>query len=111
MHSALESIRPQLEWACDALIPRDDYLGMPAATRAGVAETLLPRALAARQELLYPFVEAMRTLPSEPPSDPLEVLYGMDEASFELVAHTIADAYYLSDEVNRTLKYPGPALC
>ncbi|BBZ03807.1 hypothetical protein MCHIJ_32440 [Mycolicibacterium chitae] len=111
MHNALESIRPQLDWACDALIPRDDYLGMPAATLAGLVETLLPRTLNARVDLLRPFVEAMSTLPAEPPSDPLGVLYGMDEASFEFVTRTIADAYFLSDEVNRTLKYPGPALC
>lgn len=107
MSATLESIRPQLDWACDALIPRDDALGMPAATPAGVVDTLLPRALKARDDLLHPFVAAMSTLPAEPPADPLGTIYAMEEDSFELITHIIAGAYYLSEEVNRTLKYPG----
>ena len=103
----LDSVRAQATWASDVLIPSDASLGMPSATEAGVIDTLLPRALNARPDLSESFVEVLRRLPIEEPADGLQALRDLGEDEFFLLSHLIAGSYFLNEEVNRRLKYPG----
>ena len=103
----LDSVQAQATWASDVLIPNGASLGMPSATEAGVIDTLLPRALKARPDLSGPFVEVLRRLPIEEPADGLQALRDLGEDEFFLVSHLIAGAYFLNEDVNRRLKYPG----
>ncbi|MFD1107676.1 hypothetical protein [Sphingobium olei] len=91
----------------DALIPQDEELGMPSASQAGVIDILLPRALKARPDLAEPFIAALAKLPENPENPDVAAVRNLDEADFDLVSHIIAGSYFLNEEVNKTLKYPG----
>lgn len=107
MNAQLATVQAQLRWVGDALIPADEEQGMPSASQAGVPDVLVPRALKARDDLLAPFVVALARLPAEPPADALAAVRALGEADFDLVSHIVAGAYFLNDDVNRRLKYPG----
>ncbi|MCW2833523.1 MAG: hypothetical protein JWN68_1476 [Nocardioides sp.] len=104
---ALADVADQLQWVADALIPAAPELDMPSAVEAGVIDRLLPRALQARPDLAGPLVAALADLPVLVPEDPLGAVRALEGAQFELVSHVIAGAYFLDDEINRRLKYPG----
>jgi hypothetical protein len=107
MSEGLNAIRPQLEWVCEALIPADPAGELPSALQAGVIDRLLPRALKVRPDFEAPLLEALGCLPAEPPADPLGVLQALSDGRFDLISHLIAGAYFIDEEVNRRLKYPG----
>jgi hypothetical protein len=90
----------RIAWAADTLIPEDKDLGMPSATQAGLLETYLPEALTARDDMLP-------ALPDAAPADAMATLKGLPDGGFDVVARTVAGAYFWSPEINRTLKYPG----
>jgi hypothetical protein len=103
----LNSVRSQLEWVCECLIPKDSEGTMPSALEVGVIDRLLPRALKSRPDLEADFIDALKRLPEVAPADPLAAVQSLGDAHFEHVSHLIAGAYFLDDEVNRRLKYPG----
>ncbi|PBC51887.1 hypothetical protein CJ179_00240 [Rhodococcus sp. ACS1] len=101
------SIATQLEWVCDAVIPADEALGMPAASELRLPSDLLPRALDIRDDQRHRFIEIVSTLPTSKPSDPLGTLSTLPAGDFALLTHLIAGAYYLSADVNAKLGYTG----
>lgn len=103
----ISGIRPQLHWACEALIPADSALDMPSALDAGVADHLLGRALKVRPDMIEPFVAAMSRLPAQAPAEPLAALLALGEADFGLVSRFIAGAYFLNEGVAARLGYRG----
>ncbi|MCR4471589.1 hypothetical protein [Burkholderia sp. SCN-KJ] len=104
--AALESVRAQLAWTCEVLIPDDPVGELPSALEADVPGSLLPRALVARDDLQEQFVAVLASLPENPPENPLERLKGLGSA-FDLISQLIAGAYFLDIEINRKLRYPG----
>ncbi len=107
MFASLDDVHLQVRWVGDALIPSDAAHGMPSASEAGVPTILLPRALKARPDLLVPFVSALSALPAVAPAEPLQAIRALGEGVFDMVSHLIAGAYFIDEEVNRKLKYPG----
>ncbi|WP_068091655.1 hypothetical protein [Novosphingobium rosa] len=105
--AVIERYRARIAWAADALIPEDKALDMPSATQAGLLDHWLPEALTARDDMLPPFVKALEGLPEEAPADALGALQALPGGGFDVVARTVAGAYFWSPEINRKLKYPG----
>jgi hypothetical protein len=103
----INSIMPQLSWACDALIPSDKELDMPSAVEAGVISQHLPRVLKVRPDLAPPFFEAIQRLPAQAPADPLAALIALGEGDFGLISRLIAGAYFIDSAVNSKLGYRG----
>ncbi|WP_338811366.1 hypothetical protein V2V90_24990 (plasmid) [Agrobacterium leguminum] len=106
VEQGLATVFPQLAWVPDTLIPEDEELGMPSATQAGLQDKLLPQALRARDDLIDAFVSALKRLPAEAPTDPLQALYDLGD-DFHLVGHLIAGSYFLSKDVCEKLGYTG----
>ena len=107
MDVLIEEVAAQVVWVSEALIPPDPEGGMPSASEANVPTVLLPRALKARPEFVLPFVSAMARLPADAPADPLFAIRALGAEDFEMVSHLIAGAYFLDDDINRRLRYPG----
>ena len=105
--AALASMRSQLRWVCEALIPADPEGITPSALEALVPEWQLPRALTIRADIADDFLRLIASLPEEAPDRPLEALHALGTASFDLITYMIAGAYFLSKDVNSKLGYPG----
>lgn len=102
----IENLRPQLEWVCDVLIPSDSDLGMPSAFDAGVIEKYLPRVLLGRDDLADAFFDDLRSLPSTKPVNAMGRLTELKEG-FDRISRLIAGAFFLDENVNEKLGYPG----
>jgi len=106
--ASLLAIQSQIEWVCEALIPRDSSGGMPSAVAAGVPRHWLPCALQARDDLQPAFFAAMQRLPAQAPARALDTLREkLPPAAFELVARLVCGAYFLDPAVTAALGYPG----
>lgn len=103
----ISDFQSTIAWVADALIPSDAKSGMPSATEAGVPERLLPRALKERDDLAPSFFLALSRLPEACPSNPLDVIRALGADDFHTVSFLIAGAYFLDEDVNRKLRYPG----
>jgi hypothetical protein len=104
---AIDEYKAQIAWAADTLIPADAQLGMPSATQAGLIDLFLPKALAARDDMLPAFIDAVRGLPAATPEDPMRTLRALPDGGFDVIARVVAGAYFWSAEINQKLKYPG----
>lgn len=103
----ISDFQSTIAWVADALIPSDAKSGMPSATEAGVPERLLPRALKERDDLAPSFFLALSRLPEARPSNPLDAIRALGADDFHTVSFLIAGAYFLDEDVNRKLRYPG----
>ena len=107
MSHDMNDLRTRIAWIADTLIPADPKSAMPSATEAGVLDRLLPRALKAREDLAPAFFAAVSRLPEQRPQAPLAAIKALGADDFQRISFLIAGAYFLDDEVNRKLHYPG----
>jgi hypothetical protein len=107
MSHNMNDLRSRIAWIADALIPADSKSAMPSATEAGVLDRHLPRALKERDDLAPAFLAAVARLPEQPPLDPLAAIRALGADDFQRISFLIAGAYFLDEEVNRNLRYPG----
>ncbi len=103
----IDDFQTRIAWVADALIPSDAKSGMPSATEAGVPERLLPRALKERDDLAPSFFRALSRLPETQPEDPMDAICALGADDFHTISFLIAGAYFLDEEINRKLRYPG----
>lgn len=101
------SIRPQLDWLCDAMIPGDAALGLPAASAVGVADQMLPMALKTRADLAPLFLAIIARFPAPRPADPLAWVAALSGEDRALLGRFIAGAYFAHPQVMKALGYPG----
>lgn len=107
MSRNIDAFQDWIAWVGDTLIPPDAPTGMPSATQAGLIERLLPRALKERDDLAEPFFTALSRLPQYAPADPMSAIRALGPEDFHRISFLIAGAYFLDEEVNRKLRYPG----
>jgi hypothetical protein len=107
MSHDMNDLRTRIAWIADALIPADPKSAMPSATAAGVLDRHLPRALKERDDLAPAFFAAVSRLPEQPPQDPLAAIKALGADDFQRISFLIAGAYFLDEDVNRMLRYPG----
>ncbi len=107
MSHDMNDLRTRIAWIADTLIPADPKSAMPSATEAGVLDRHLPRALKERDDLAPAFFAAVSRLPEQPPQAPLAAIKALGADDFQRISFLIAGAYFLDEEVNRQLRYPG----
>lgn len=107
MNHTMDDVRTRIDWVADALVPADPRSGMPSASEAGISDRLLPRALRERDDLAPAFLAALSRLPETAPQAPLAAIKALGAADFQTISFLIAGAYFLDEEVNRKLHYPG----
>jgi hypothetical protein len=97
--------RETLAGLADALIPEAD--GMPSASQAGAAGSLLDEVLAVRADLEEPLAELTAAARDADPGAEVERLKNDDPALFEALTTAVAGGYFLSADVRERLGYPG----
>jgi hypothetical protein len=97
--------RETLAELADALIPEAD--GMPSASQAGAAGSLLDEVLAVRADLEEPLAELTAAARGADPGAEVERLKNDDPALFEALTTAVAGGYFLSADVRERLGYPG----
>jgi hypothetical protein len=107
MSHDMNDLGTRIAWIADALIPADPESAMPSATAAGVLDRHLPRALKERDDLAPAFFAAVSRLPEQCPQDPLAAIKALGADDFQRISFLIAGAYFLDEDVNRKLRYPG----
>lgn len=107
MSHDMNDLRTRIAWIADALIPADPESAMPSASEAGVLDQHLPRALKERDDLAPAFFAAVSRLPEQPPRDPLAAIKALGAEELQRISFLIAGAYFLDEDVNRRLHYPG----
>lgn len=103
----LHEFHTQITWVADALIPPGSPRGMPGASEIGIPEKLLPEALKARDDLAPAFFSALQRLPEKRPEDPLGAIRDLGAEDFHTLSFLIAGAYFLDENINMKLRYPG----
>ena len=97
--------RETLAALADALIPEAD--GMPSASQAGAAGSLLDEVLAVRADLEHPLSELTAAARGADPVAEVERLKTEDPPAFEALTTAVAGGYFLSADVRERLGYPG----
>jgi hypothetical protein len=97
--------RAVLAAMADVLIPSGD--GMPSASGAGVAGGLLDAVLTVRPDLGAPLAALLDGARGAEPADAVAQLRSTDPAGFGLLADVVAGGYFLNEEVQRAIGYPG----
>jgi hypothetical protein len=107
VNQRIDRYRAQLLWSMDALIPADPSLRMPSASQAGVLDQHLPEVLLIRDDLADDFFKVIELLPMLAPGRGLEALEALAPKDFETYSRLVAGAFFLNQEVNQILRYPG----
>jgi hypothetical protein len=97
--------RAVLAALADILIPSGD--GMPSASEAGVAGTLLDQVLKVRPDLGPPLAALLDRARGVEPADAVAQLRSADPTRFGLLADVVAGGYFLNADVLRAIGYPG----
>lgn len=97
--------RSVLARLADVLIP--EGLGMPAASRVGVAADLLDRCLDAAPVLAETLPALLDEAPADAPEEFLRQLAACRPDDFAVLSTAVVGAYYLSADVRDLIGYPG----
>ena len=101
--SALD--RETLAGLADVLIPSAD--GMPSASEAGAAESLLDEVLLVRGDLEEPLRTIAAGARGKDPAAEVARLAAEEPELFEALTTAVAGGYFLSPDVRDRLGYPG----
>jgi hypothetical protein len=97
--------RATLAALADVLVPAAE--GMPSASEAGVAETWIDRALAARPDLVEPLRALLAAAEGAEAGPFVAALQSDDPAAFDVLTVSVVGAYYMNPEIQRLLGYTG----
>jgi hypothetical protein len=97
--------RALLATLADVLIPAGN--GMPSASQSGVADAWLDAVLAARPDLACGLKELLSKADDGDAADVVADLRANDPAAFDLLAQTVAGAYFMNPQVQQLIGYAG----